>query len=136
MSLPLLVGAEIPSCHAERSEASGRRKRSGRRINSRPRSFAVAQDDRTERREQITVLYPLFYLRAALVVQTRELAEQLYRHIIVRNRGIFLVVIMTDMNQAVLITYLSHPFAFFLTPVNALISTCAVAVRQAIVLVL
>ena len=136
MSLPLLVGAEIPSCHAERSEASGRRKISGRRINSRPRSFAVAQDDRIEGREKIAVLHPLFYLRAAVEIQTCELAEQFYSHIIVRNRGIFLIVIIADMNPVVFVTDFCFPFASLFMPANAFIPADAAVTGKPVLCVL
>ena len=87
-------------------------------------------------REQIAILQPLFYFRAAVIVQTRELAEQLYRHIIVRNRGVFLIIKIADVNLVVFVTDFRHPFAGIFMPANALVSAGAVFIRQAVIAVL
>lgn len=87
-------------------------------------------------REKIAVVYPLLYLRAAVVVQARELAEQLYRHVIVGNRGIFLMVKTADEYLVVSISYIRFPPTAFFVQAYTLISAGAIPTRQTVIAVL
>jgi len=87
-------------------------------------------------REKVAILHPLFYLQAAVVVQAGELAEQTNRHIVIRNRGVLLIIKTADVNRVIFILYFRHPFSYLFMPVNALVSASAGRVRQAVVAVL
>ena len=87
-------------------------------------------------REKIAVLHPLANLRAIVKIQAGKLAEQVNRHIIIRNRGVLLIIIIANVNPAIIKTNFRHPFVTDFMPANALIPAGAAFAGQAIVLVL